>query len=482
VQSANRARDQGLFFAALLTVCAIPTLWPLDTSFVNDEPALIGLALQHNARGDLAELGLRGSRGARYGPIAIWVYQGLLAVTHDPASLVRIHAFMFMAVTAVGLLWLGRSLALPKWWAVAVLLSPYLWHYSRMLWDNTLCIPLSALSLAAYASFVVRPKPAPLALALAGLVACTMVHLMALALALPVVAHLLLTRGSFLLRTRLLPLVPALLVASLGFRFWLELLDLEPAKAALGPEPRALWFASFGGRLLTAGGLDYFFGQVWTARWLGGRGAAPATAASLLLGHGLVWGGMLRSMAWVRASLRNEIVRSPRLELATVALGVWLTQTALNLATRTAHHPHYYNATWIVFVLFAWFALERLSRSRLGVYALPLHAAALFFVLVLVIAGVHESRGSRTLHYGMAMGEQLRVVSLLTRSHPHSRITTDIEQLRSYPQALTVLLWLAPLRPSPLQPRRLLHVTYASKDPAVAALRVRAELSGPRGP
>src|SRR5512138_1958130 len=78
-------RDQGphLTVVAALLLCALACVWPLDVSFVNDEAALLGNALDANQRGELAEHGLMGSRGVRYGPAATWLYQGLLLVTHD---------------------------------------------------------------------------------------------------------------------------------------------------------------------------------------------------------------------------------------------------------------------------------------------------------------------------------------------------------------------------------------------------------------
>ena len=40
------------------------------------------------------------------------------------------------------------------WLAVLVMLSPWMWYYSRQLWDNSFCIPLSAMTIAAYADYL----------------------------------------------------------------------------------------------------------------------------------------------------------------------------------------------------------------------------------------------------------------------------------------------------------------------------------------
>jgi hypothetical protein len=466
-------RNRWLAVAALIALGVMPIIWPLDTCFVNDEPTLIGLALQHNSEGRAAELGLLGTRGARYGPVAIWSYQALLALTHDIATLVQLHAWLWMSATAAALFALSRALAVPSAWAV---ISPYLWLYGRVLWDNNLCIPLSAVAFAAYACFLVRPRAALLALALAALVSCVMVHLMALALAVPMVVHLLLLRRRFLLsRAGLLALVPALVVAASGTRFWLGLLAID-SNARTAQADGTLWFASLGGRPLTAGGLDYFFGEAWTERFLGHGLGAAAMLSSVLLGHGLVWSGMARALLWLKRALADHTQRGARTEIALLALGIWLTQTVLNVATHTAHHPHYYNATWIAFVVFAWLALDGLSRWRLASYVAGAYALALGAALAVIVNGLHTTAGTRSLHYGLALREVVRVAEALGQSHPESRLATKIDQLRMFPHELMVLIWLAPHQPDSSQPLRGVTVDYASTDATDAKLRVTAQL------
>lgn len=469
-------RNRRLAVVALIALSVLPVIWPLDTCFVGDEPTLVGLALQHNAEGKAAQFGLVGTRGARYGPVAIWSYQALLAITHDIAALVQLHAWLWMSATAAALFALSRALAVPSAWAAIPLLSPYLWVYGRMLWDNNLCIPLSAVAFAVYACFLVRPHAALLSLALSTLVLCVMVHLMALALAVPILVHLLLWRRSFSWsRAGLLALVPALGVAACGTRFWLGLLAID-TRAMPTQDEGALWFASLGGRPLTGGGLDYFFGAAWTERFLGGGIGAAAVLISMLLGHGLVWAGMARALLWLKRALSDKTQRGVRVEIAMLALGIWLAQTVLNLLTHTARHPHYYNATWIAFVVFAWLALDALSRWRLSSYIAGAHALALGAALATVVNGLHTTSGTRSLHYGLALRELTRVSAELGQSHPESRLASKVEQLRLFPQELMVLMWLAHVQPDRSRPLRGVKVEYASTDVTDAKLRVTTKL------
>ena len=132
-------------FAAIVTLlaaCLPAVLWPGDISWMNDEPNLIAHALHANERHVLADEGLLGSFGIKYGPLPTQVYQAMLLLTHDPVKLVAIHALLCSAATALALLWLARTLRLTPWFAAAVLLAPYLWLYQRTLWDATFTIPL----------------------------------------------------------------------------------------------------------------------------------------------------------------------------------------------------------------------------------------------------------------------------------------------------------------------------------------------------
>jgi hypothetical protein len=305
------------------------------------------------------------------------------------------------------------------------------------------------------------------------------VHLMALALAVPIVVHLLLWRRNFFVsRAGLLALLPALVVAASGTRFWLGLLEMD-ANARSAQAEGTLWFASLGGRPLTAAGLDYFFGAAWTERFLGHGIGAAAMLISMLLGHALVWSGMARALLWLKRGLTDRTQRGARMEIAVLALGIWLSQTVLNVVTHTAHHPHYYNATWIAFVVFAWLALDglsRLSRWRIASYVASAHALALGAALATVVNGLHMTAGTRSLHYGLALGEVMRVAAELGQSHPESRLATKVEQLRLFPHELMVLIWLAPVQPDSSRPLRGVMVDYASPDATDAQLRVTAQL------
>ena len=124
-RTSSRSRDWSLWLAlgALVVAGLIPVIWPGDAPFINDEPQLIASAVAASHRGRLAPLGLLGTYGFRYGPAPTWVYQGLLALTHDLVGVATLHVLLMSAVTAAALWWLGRSLRLWMWFAPVPLLS-----------------------------------------------------------------------------------------------------------------------------------------------------------------------------------------------------------------------------------------------------------------------------------------------------------------------------------------------------------------------
>jgi hypothetical protein len=468
-----RARARGLTILAALVLCLLASGWPRDIPFVNDEAWLLSNALEANQHGQLAEHGLMGSRGVRYGPVATWMYQGLLLGTHDIVRIAQAHAFVLMAATAFALLWLARVLGLPRGLVLIALLSPHLWLANRALWDNNLCIPLCALALAAYASFVARPRAWPLTLALTSLMLALLVHLSAVAVAVPVGVHLLLTRRHFLWRARLLPLGPPLLLLVPALPFLRDLLAQTPDTTTHALRG-TWWFASLGGRVLGASGLDYYVGGAWSESFLGGA-MGIVVDLTAYLGHGLVWAGMALATYGCARAVRNPIEWTPRTEVGVLVLGAWLAQTLLNVVTRTALHPHYYNATFPIYVVFAGLALDTLARRRLAGNLTLLQGAALATVLALLFPALHATRGTRSLHYGIALGEQIDVTRALAGAHPASTIQTAIPQLRHFPHAQIILLRLSGQRPDTSLPLRIINVAFASADPSVAALAIKSQ-------
>jgi len=472
-RTTSRTPGLGLPLVVAVVAACVPSLvFPGDAPWVNDEPSFIGMALDANARHALATHGLPGTQGVRMGPGAIWIYQAMLLITHDPVRLVLLRAALVSAATAGSLLWLARSLGLWGWFVPAVLISPYVWFYNRLLWDNSFFIPLGTTAMAAYAAFLARPRRWPLVVCLACLLFMPLIHLMAAAMVVPLIAHLVVTQARQLWRWKyaVAGVVVAGCVAALPYA-----INLRPANPVKIPAPVGVngwWFPLLGGRVLSAAHLAYFVGPDYfgEAPWLVGC----ATIVSLA-GYVLVWAGIVLAAAWSLAVFRGAAA-GPREHVAVVCLLVLLCQVLLDGAFRVFGHPHYYNATWIAYVTFAWFAADRIAGVKLARWAVAGYGAALAYAVLFLLTRIHATGGTRDTHYGIAIGEQLSITEEINRYPQNTTVGSDVPQVVLYPQAMEVLRKLAPAVVS--KPARHLFIHYRSSDTKDAHLEL-LELTPP---
>lgn len=458
----------------LCVLGCVPLLWPGDAPFINDEPLLIRKALRHLQAGALAGSGIEGTKGVVYGPLAIWIYTLLLSITRDLTAVVALRALLCTAATAWGILILCRvDRTLRPVLGALALLSPYLWFYSRLLWDNTFQIPLAVLSLGAYASFCARPAAWRLALALSGLCGMFLLHLMSLSLIVPVLGHCLWFHRGWLRANRRAAVGLVLLCVALVSPYLLALArsalsasqkvaELAGAGAAgSGPAPPLLrwegWvFPLLGGRLFSAQGLDYFFGEGWA------RGPLRALAALTWVGLPLVWAGVLlcaaRVRRWHRAGRPRSAEVGAEVHLSLLALGALGCMVLQNGIMQAFGHPHYYSATWVCFFYFLWTALS--AAGRAGMVLAGVYGVALAGVLGAILVTVHRDGGNQEMHHGTALQHQIEVVRALDRYHPDSPVRTTVSNFVQFPHGLKVLREVYGLNGQKDGPRRRLLVRH----------------------
>ena len=156
--------------AAILVAAGVclTLLLPGDVLWINDEPALILLAMEANRAGVPASAGLPGTVGICYGPLAVWFYQLLLFCTAHPVLLVTIKSTLVMLASLAAIQRLGKELRFDwRLFGMLFLLNPFLWHASRILWDNVLLLPLVCWLFALLPAYWRRGSP----ITLAGIVA-----------------------------------------------------------------------------------------------------------------------------------------------------------------------------------------------------------------------------------------------------------------------------------------------------------------------
>jgi hypothetical protein len=463
-----RGRTPQLALIALCVACLIPVIWPGDIPFINDEPLLIVKAVNANREGQLASMGLLGTYGFTYGPAPTWVYQALVAVHRDLIVVAVLHTLLLSGLTAVALWWLSRSLKLWVWFAPVPLLSPYFWFYARVLWDNPFLIPLGALAMAGYAAHLESESPVGLRVSVAAMAAIPLVHLMGIALVLPLAAHMLVVRWRALWRHKLSVGMILAAALTLAWPYWVYRLTSHPPSPGAGSSHAGWFFPLAGGRLLSATWLDYFYGKAPVQGPVFRMAAVISSLAYVLVGTGI---GVALFSA-VRA-VRSR-TWTTRAHVTAIAIATLVCQAFIDGISAKYDHPHYQNATWISFVLLAWLTIDVAERRRitrrLAFIGTGLLASSLLASEGALLVGLHLSRGTREV-YGPTLANQQEVARALARYAPSSDVQNQVSLYERFPHTLEILRQLNPGRRAD-RPQRRLELRYVSKDPLSGAIQL----------
>ncbi|MFN7978536.1 MAG: hypothetical protein U0P30_10390 [Vicinamibacterales bacterium] len=454
---------------AVAVAMAVPLLWPGDVPFIHDEPKLMVLAVDANAAGRLAPLGLLGTFGFTYGPLPVWLYQGLLATTRDLVSVAFAHTAVLSVITGAALWMLARALGLWAGFAAVPLLTPYFWFYARVLWDNTLLLPLAALAYAGYAAFLARGSATGLRMAALAVLAVPLVHLMGLSLVVPLVLHALVVKFHEVRRHAVSLAAIGLAMAWLAWPYWRYLAGPRPDVPGSPVSVLGWIFPLAGARLLGSQGLDYFYG----AATVDGPVFA-ATGWLSIVPYLLVWGGIVVAIAMTRQARRTS-TWTPRAHMASIAVASLAMQSVVHGLSGKFEHPHYQNGTWIATVLLAWLALDalasRASTRRLAVAVTALVLATNAAALSTLAWRIHDGHGVRNDLYGPSLAEQQVVARILAPLSPDSPLDTRVDLWIRFPDTLATLRALQPV-PAGERPRANVVLDYASTDPRRADVRV----------
>lgn len=429
---------------ALVLLPIISLLWPLDATWINDEPRLIALALQANQEGILPAHGIMGSKGIFYGPFPLWFYSLVLRFTPDISAIVAVRAVLVSIITAVSIIWLASSIRqLKAWMGGLAVFSPYLWIYSRPLWDNTFLIPLSAITISAYVSFCVRPGIWKIWLVIAGITSMFLTHLMCASLVLPLVLHFAWFHGKWVIKEWKALVWPVAASGMVSYGYIAYLLSINWAVMAGNPEAVSLkgFLILFtGGQFFSAWGLDYFFGADWL----------PNAYLPLVL---LSWTAMIAvpvGMGVALWRLRKQWNKGGRWDvrsqMSILALGMVSANSLLCGFSRSFGHPHYYNATWFACYYFLWTALSVEFRSgavkRMFNWLIGAYSVSMAVILGTIIWNMHASGGNQLASWGPSLRTQIDVVRKLDAYDASSRITSTVPNYVLFPHSLAVLRYI----------------------------------------
>lgn len=463
-----------VWIALLVFAWALRLVNPGNVPFGADESQLIEMALDANEQGRLAGHGVLGSSGATYGPLPVWIYQLMLVFTHDPVKMGVMRSVMVTALTLASLIWLALTLRLSRWLIAAFMLSPFLWFYSRQLWDNSFNVPLCALATAAYVDFLNRRRAWALLLAIACCPLMLMVHPMAAAFVAALGMHMLIFQRQALWLNRWRVAAVVILGLVLLHRQIYELWVRPPVT----PEHRqgldGFWFAFSGPGHFSGVGLDSFFNDDWLAAMGARMSMIWRTAVMLsMLAFAICWTGMaLAAVRWINLRRLRE-QPSLRDHAALLGLCVVVAQLLLNGLTKTWGHPQYFNATWIAFALLAWLTVNWLIAMQPVVAhgMTAVWAASLAVIVIVLHLHLQTTAGTRDTHHGPTLAAQIAVARQIAAYDANSKLSTNLAFFHNARLALPTLVRLQP-RPAQPLPAATLQVQFARDDPGNARLRL----------
>lgn len=411
-----------VFVLSALGLMALTLRWPGDIPWNNDEPLFFQRVLTSLETGKWWIMALPGSAGITYGPVAWWVYRALWPLTENLETIVLIKAGVSQ-LTCFGFAYATLALLkLPRRMALLILVSPYFFLYSRVLWDNCFLLPL--ISILLYLSVRFRQRPSFWLLVF---FSCTAwlalhIHLMAVVFIGPAAAALVTAHLAWWKKYRL-PISTLVVLSALSYLpYLLEIrsgsgtgttkflrLDVFPLTLVFWPR-----FYS------PLGFAEYFYPE-----WANGiRFSFWISEPFALIPFGLVWYGLWtywRECRW----------------LAVFSLATLLLLALLHWIFSLQTHPHYAIPASLLALICLAQGYAKLAERRWVRMALVFWLVGQGVALEGFARLVHERGGDRRSRYGAVLANQIEVAKTLGKN---GAITSqEVENYSRSPHALSVL-------------------------------------------
>ncbi len=452
-----------LITLALAIVPAV--LWIGDISWMGDEPRLLAKAYHANQNRTIETRGLNGNFGVPYGPLPTQIYQLLLLISHDPLTIGAIRAGLCAGGTALAMLWLARSLRLNPWFATAVVIAPYVWNFQRIMWDASFAIPIGAVALAAYTAFLRSASGKALLTSIAAALALAFIHPQDLPLMLPIAGHMAWNHRSALGKHYIgIAVIFGIAVAlNAGYaRHAYYALEwqvkhgvIEKGYPGTTSRAKSLLTPLLGGAILS--GYDF---AATDSQLVEHPTVVRAAQFGSSVVYPLVWLGIgvagVRFLRHRRGAIDGErddphdptLAGARRAVFGIALIGLVLLSLLYGLMRMPAF-PQYFFGTFILYVMLAWIGIDFLSRIRVGWAAIAIYGVSVAYITIASANHIHRvgyARGT----YRPSLAEQVRIAKALNRYSDQTALT-DVQLLKSHPQALRALRLLIPPTPGQSQ-------------------------------
>jgi len=310
------------------------------------------------------------------------------------------------------------------------MVGPFFWFYSRLMWDNTLAIPVGTLLLASYGDCLRRSSRVAFFAAVSCAVALPLIHPMTLPLVIPVVIHALIFKRDAIKKHWPGLIVIGICAAICSGAYVHRVADqfrqsphLIPPRADALTRQQAAVFPLFAGRLFTAHG--FFDDRGPELGWE----QNPAVEIARLIStaaYPLIWIGILLALAQITkltpvltySDAPDDAANKPGSSgylrtgvcvtvLPAICLATLLLQSLMDTRLRISPYPHYYSGTWAVGVVFLWMGLDTLGKFKLRTAIGLIYAVVMVMSTIAFAVDIHR-QGGGSVWYGPSLGTQLR--------------------------------------------------------------------------
>ncbi|MEK6626085.1 MAG: hypothetical protein AABY86_14020, partial [Bdellovibrionota bacterium] len=304
---------------------------------------------------------------------------------------------------------------LPNWnhhTALLIFSSPFLWFYTRNLWDNSLNITITLWGFVAYFYFFKTRQFRWFALTIFCLATAFQIHLMALPFIAAISFHLVIFCRNDLMKNwkKVSILGICLFFFMKDYLFYLFILPHSSSSSFLDHftgSLKSFSFPLYGGQFFSLHNFNYFVGK----RWL------PAIPDFFYSITGWI---MLLPLYGAFKSLKicyNKIKLKSQLELddhlALVCLVWFIAFISISFLNGLSSNPHYYNSAWFLYFILLNIGLNALWNRAWMRKLFFAHGAIMFIALFSIILLLHSRHGTRSLHYGPTLKNQVEIAAQL---------------------------------------------------------------------
>ena len=480
-------KQSGFLFVLLIIGFIVTLLFPGDAVWINDEPLLIGKAYASNAAGQWCSSGLKGTVGMTYGPVAIWLYQLIMLFTQKTVLMVFFKTLITLTVLLYACIKISRYTKINFAYAgILLMVSPYLYFYNRILWDNVLLIPLIALSFAYFLEFFERKNWIAWFAGVFIAFLCLYLHPMSLPWLIGVIAVSLICNWKFFLQkynrsllftcSFALPGIPYLYKIATQFSF--------SSSSNININQVFISVITVGKNLTFYGYFDYFLPEYLKTYPKLALFIRVFSVTQLIL----IWIMFIVAIFLFIREYNNK----KSLNTCNVALlycfAVLFLHSLMTLVLRRSPHPHYNNAITFICLFITWRSIDYLVKRRLLKYIIYSFFLFSLGMMIILISLIHTNEGTRGIHYGATINNQWKVIGGIADDLAYYKEVSlnckEISNYRLFPQALSVMVELHRSSNKPILPRKqeraIIKVIYPRASPS-GKISILSRSQGNRG-